>query len=87
MTAVRVVNLSSAFTRLAIPDTMTKGSIDRLTRVLARALGPREASSNRALDGVGRPADVADIVFYLVSYDAQWSTGQTFYASGISDHE
>ncbi|MFD6106219.1 hypothetical protein ACFWFQ_26550 [Nocardia salmonicida] len=49
------MNLSSAFTRLAIPDTMTKGSIDRLTRVLAGALGPRGASFNGALDRVGRP--------------------------------
>lgn len=41
MTAARVVNLSSAVTRLAIPDTMTKGAVDSFTRVLARALGPR----------------------------------------------
>ncbi|WP_410874673.1 hypothetical protein [Nocardia sp. A7] len=30
-----------AVTRLAIPDTMTKGAIDSFTRVLARPLGPR----------------------------------------------
>ncbi|MGW5456490.1 SDR family oxidoreductase [Nocardia sp. NPDC003979] len=39
--------------------------------------GQREASSNGALGRVGRPADIADIVFYLVSDDARWSTGQT----------
>lgn len=110
----RVVNLSSAVTRLAIPDilayTMTKGAIDSFTRVLAQALGrrgitvnavapgyvltdmnawlidnpdgQREASSNVALGRVGRPADIADIVSYLVSDDARWITGQTLDASG-----
>ncbi|WP_194813651.1 SDR family oxidoreductase [Nocardia sp. XZ_19_385] len=110
----RVVNLSSAVTRFAIPDilayTMTKGAIDCFTRGLAQALGPRgitvnavapgyvltdmnaglidnpdgqrEASSNVALGRVGRPADIADIVSYLVSDDARWITGQTLDASG-----
>ncbi|MFD8098888.1 SDR family oxidoreductase [Nocardia fluminea] len=110
----RVVNLSSAVTRMAIPDilayTMTKGAIDSFTRVLAQALGSRgitvnavapgyvltdmnawlidnpdgqrEASSNVALGRVGHPADIADIVSYLVSDDARWITGQTLDASG-----
>ncbi|WKG13073.1 SDR family oxidoreductase [Nocardia sp. PE-7] len=110
----RVVNLSSAVTRMAFPDilayTMTKGAIDSFTRVLAQTLGPRgitvnavapgyvvtdmnawlidnpegqrEASSNVALGRVGHPADIADIVSYLVSDDARWITGQTLDASG-----
>lgn len=110
----RVVNLSSAVTRIAIPDilayTMTKGAIDSFTRVLAQALGSRgitvnavapgyvltdmnawlidnpdgqrEAAANVALGRIGRPADIADIVAFLVGDDARWITGQTLDASG-----
>lgn len=44
--------------------------------------GQREVSSNVALGRVGHPADIADIVSYLVSDDARWITGQTLDASG-----
>ncbi|MEV4206153.1 SDR family oxidoreductase [Nocardia salmonicida] len=44
--------------------------------------GQREASSNVALGRVGHPADIADIVSYLVSDDARWIIGQTLDASG-----
>ncbi|GAB2651635.1 SDR family oxidoreductase [Nocardia goodfellowii] len=51
----RVVNLSSAVTRLAVPDilayTMTKGAIDSFTRVLAQALGPRGITVNAVAPG------------------------------------
>jgi len=44
--------------------------------------GQREASSNVALGRVGHPADIADILSYLVSDDARWIIGQTPAASG-----
>ncbi|MEV6659589.1 SDR family oxidoreductase [Nocardia fluminea] len=51
----RVVNLSSAVTRMAIPDilayTMTKGAVDSFTRVLAQALGPRGITVNAVAPG------------------------------------
>lgn len=44
--------------------------------------GQAEASANVALGRLGRPADVADVVAFLVSDDARWVTGQTIDASG-----
>ncbi|MFC9965699.1 SDR family oxidoreductase [Nocardia ignorata] len=56
VTVGRIVNLSSAVTRLAIPDipayTMAKGAIDSFTRVLAQALGPRGTTVNAVAPGV-----------------------------------
>ncbi|TDD35927.1 SDR family oxidoreductase [Nonomuraea terrae] len=46
----RIVNISSAATRVALPDiigyTMTKGAIDALTLPLAQHLGPRRITVN-----------------------------------------
>lgn len=51
----RIINLSSAVTRMAIPDitaySMTKGAINTLTLTLAKQLGPRGITVNAILPG------------------------------------
>jgi 3-oxoacyl-[acyl-carrier protein] reductase len=51
----RIINLSSAVTRIAIPDitaySMTKGAINTLTLTLAKQLGPRGITVNAILPG------------------------------------
>ncbi|RMI29626.1 SDR family oxidoreductase [Nocardia stercoris] len=70
----RVINLSSAVTRIAIPDiaaySMTKGAIDVFTRVLAQSVGARGITVNAVAPGyvltdmnawlVGNPAGQAE---------------------------
>ncbi|RSN43439.1 short-chain dehydrogenase [Amycolatopsis sp. WAC 04197] len=51
----RIVNVSSAATRIAMPETayaMTKGAVDVLGRNLAQRLGPRRITVNTVAPGV-----------------------------------
>lgn len=110
----RIVNISSAVTRHAFPDSvayaMTKGAVDTMTLALAKELGPRGITVNAVAPGyiatdmnarrratpeasaalaalsvfnrIGTPADIADVVGFLVSDDARWITGQYVDATG-----
>jgi 3-oxoacyl-[acyl-carrier protein] reductase len=53
---------------------------------LFRANNPEEGRQSRtaltALGRIGQPADVADVVAFLVSDDARWLTGQNIRAAG-----
>ncbi|MFB7352491.1 SDR family oxidoreductase [Streptomyces gardneri] len=112
----RIVNVSSAATRIAFPDSvtyaMTKGAVDTMTLALAKELGPRGITVNAVAPGfvatdmnarrratpeasaalaaysvfnrLGTPADIADVVGFLVSDDARWITGQYVDATGGS---
>ncbi|MFD3724061.1 SDR family oxidoreductase [Streptomyces sp. NPDC058671] len=104
----RIVNISSAVTKHAFPESvtyaMTKGAVDTMTLALAKELGPRGITVNAVAPGyiatdmnagrratpeasaalaalsvfnrIGTPADIADVVGFLVSDDARWITGQ-----------
>ncbi|MFJ9429055.1 SDR family oxidoreductase [Streptomyces sp. NPDC101490] len=110
----RIVNISSAATKHAFPDSltyaMTKGAIDTMTLALAKELGPQGITVNAVAPGyvatdmnarrratpeasaalaalsvfnrIGTPADIADVVGFLVSDDARWITGQYVDATG-----
>lgn len=110
----RIVNISSATTKHAFPESvtyaMTKGAVDTMTLALAKELGPRGITVNAVAPGyvatdmnarrratpeasaalaalsvfnrIGTPADIADIVGFLVSDDARWITGQYVDATG-----
>ncbi|MEU7580012.1 SDR family oxidoreductase [Streptomyces sp. NPDC041068] len=112
----RIVNVSSAVSRRALPETlvyaMSKAAVDTLTLTLAKELGARGITVNAVAPGfvatdmnarrrstpqgekalaalsvfnrIGRPADVADVVAFLVSDDARWITGQYVDVSGGS---
>ncbi|KAA9373375.1 SDR family oxidoreductase [Microbispora cellulosiformans] len=110
----RIINISSADTRIAITHelaySMAKGAINVLGRTLAHALGERGITVNTvapgvtdteanawihsspefealtaaasALNRIGRPSDIADIVAFLASDDARWITGDLIDATG-----
>ncbi|MGW9048130.1 SDR family NAD(P)-dependent oxidoreductase [Streptomyces lydicus] len=113
----RIINISSAVTRLARPNvlaySMSKGALDVFTRTLALELGKRhitvnavapgivytdinaawlhgnpqaeaESAALAALNAVGQPEDVADVVAFVASDDARWITGQCIDATGGS---
>lgn len=112
----RIINVSSAVTRIAYPESivysMSKGAMDTLTLALAKELGPRGITVNTVspgfvatdmnaklrttpagaarlaamsvFDRIGDPADIAGVVAFLASPDAQWITGQRLDASGGS---
>jgi 3-oxoacyl-[acyl-carrier protein] reductase len=112
-TGGRIVNISSAVTRIASPFVhyaMAKGAIEVMSHTLAQSLGGRQITVNTVSPGVvdtdmgawvhsspeiesavtstialqrlGQPADVADIVAFLASADARWITGTVIDASG-----
>ncbi|WP_086829227.1 SDR family NAD(P)-dependent oxidoreductase [Streptomyces sp. NRRL B-24572] len=110
----RIVNVSSAATKRAFPESvtyvMTKGAVDTMTPTLAKELASRGITVNAvapgyvatdmnahrrttpeesaalaahsALDRLGTPAEVADVVAFLVSEDARWITGHCVDVSG-----
>ncbi|TVL87516.1 SDR family oxidoreductase [Streptomyces sp. SAJ15] len=110
----RIVNISSAVTRIAwplLPYAMSKGALEMMAPRLANELGSRGITVNTiapgitddtqvnswlhdmpgAVEGVagmtalrrlGRPADIAAVVSFLVSDEARWVTGQLVDASG-----
>ncbi len=110
----RIINISSADTRIAIAHelaySMAKGAINVLGRTLAHAVGERGITVNTvapgvtdtepnawihsspeiealtatasALNRIGRPSDIADIVAFLASDDARWITGDLIDATG-----
>ncbi|NUW44151.1 SDR family oxidoreductase [Nonomuraea rhodomycinica] len=110
----RIVNISSADTRVALPQelaySMAKGAINVLGRTLAHTVGARGITVNTvapgvtdtdanawihsspetetltatasALNRIGQPSDIADIVAFLASDDARWITGDVIDATG-----
>ncbi len=121
----RIINISSADTRIAITAelaySMAKGAINVLGHTLAQAAGGRGITVNTvapgitdtgtnswihaspqmetavasaaALDRIGRPEDIADVVAFLASDDARWipvtwSTPPAAHSSGpaCKDH-
>ncbi|MFI5703553.1 SDR family oxidoreductase [Streptomyces xanthochromogenes] len=112
----RIVNVSSAVTRTAFPESiaysMSKGAVDVFTLALAKHVGSRGITVNTVAPGfvetdmnaalrqspeaaaglaaysvfnrMGRPADIADAVAFLVSEEARWITGQWISVSGGS---
>ncbi len=110
----RIINISSADTRIAIAHelaySMAKGAINVLGRTLAHAVGERGITVNTvapgvtdtepnawihsspeiealtatasALNRIGQPSDIADVVAFLASDDARWITGDLIDATG-----
>ena len=59
--------------------------MDAITRVLARELSARDITVNAIALGLERPAtpaDIANLVAFLVSEDGRWVNGQVIRASG-----
>lgn len=110
----RIINISSADTRIAFTSelaySMAKCTLTVLGRTLALALGGRgitvntvapgiietdqnawlhasdeiraASASATALNRIGQPDDIADIVAFLASDDARWITGHLVDATG-----
>ncbi|MFI5529100.1 SDR family oxidoreductase [Kitasatospora sp. NPDC051853] len=92
----RIVNISSAATRVAVPESigyaMTKGALEALTLALAKDLGPRGITVNTVAPGhvatetddlpLPSPEDIAEMVAFLASPAAGWTTGQRLEVSG-----
>src|SRR4051794_223607 len=84
-----IVNLSSSAVGLALPSyavyAASKGAADAITPVLARELSARDITVNAIALGVERPAtpaEIANLVAFLVSEDGRWVNGQVIRASG-----
>ncbi|HEY2600689.1 MAG TPA: SDR family oxidoreductase [Thermoleophilaceae bacterium] len=84
-----IVNFSSSGVGLALPSyaayAASKGAVDAVTPVLARELSARDITVNAialGLEHPATPADIANLVAFLVSEDGHWINGQVIWASG-----
>jgi 3-oxoacyl-[acyl-carrier protein] reductase len=78
-----IVNLSNPAADMPVPTyaayAASKGAIEAITRVLARDLRGRDVTVNAVAPGLerpGTPADIANLVAFLVSEDGHWVNGQ-----------
>lgn len=84
-----IVNFSSSAVGMAHPSygayAASKGAVDAITPVLARELRARDITVNAIALGLERPAtpaDIANLVAFLVSDDGHRVNGQVIRASG-----
>ena len=84
-----IVNVSSSAVGLALPSyaayAASKGAVDAITPVLARELSARDITVNAIALGLERPAtpaDIANLVAFLVSEEGHCVNGQVIRASG-----
>jgi 3-oxoacyl-[acyl-carrier protein] reductase len=84
-----VVNVSSSAVGLALPSyaayAASKGALDAITPVLARELSARDITVNAIALGLERPAtpaDIANLVAFLVSEEGHCVNGQVIRACG-----
>jgi 3-oxoacyl-[acyl-carrier protein] reductase len=75
---------------LALPSyaayAASKGAVDAITPMLARELSARDITVNAIALGLKRPAtpaDIANLVEFLVSEDGRRINGQVIRASGV----
>ena len=85
-----IVNFSSSAVGLALPSyaayAASKGAVDAITPMLARELSARSITVNAIALGLERPAtpaDIANLVEFLVSEDGRRINGQVIRASGV----
>jgi 3-oxoacyl-[acyl-carrier protein] reductase len=78
-----IVNFSSSAVGLALPSyaayATSMGAVDAMTPVLARELSARDITVNAIALGLERPAtpaDIANLVAFLVSEDGRWVNGK-----------
>jgi 3-oxoacyl-[acyl-carrier protein] reductase len=84
-----IVNFSSSAVGMALPSyaayATSKGAVDAITPILARELRARDITVNAIALGLGlsaKPADISNLVAFLVSDDGHWVNGQVISASG-----
>jgi 3-oxoacyl-[acyl-carrier protein] reductase len=81
-----IVNFSSSAVGLALPSyAASKGAVDAITPMLARELGARDITVNAIALGPERPAspaDIANLVAFLVGESGRWLNGQVIRTSG-----
>ena len=82
-----IVNFSSSAVGQALPTyaayAASKGAVDAITPVLASELSARDITVNAIALGLERPAtpaDIANLVAFLVSEDGRWVNGQVIRA-------
>jgi 3-oxoacyl-[acyl-carrier protein] reductase len=82
-----IVNFSSSAVGLALPSyaayAASKGAVEAITPILARELTARDITVNAIALGLelpATPADIANLVAFLVSEDGHWVNGQVIQA-------